>query len=106
MPSFARERLSRTAALIAIIIAGLIWRRADLGLPFFWWKYVGSGLWGAMVFVIVGIVAPGSSIAKRVLAATLIAIAVEFSRLYHEPGLDAFRLTLAGALLLGRVFSL
>jgi len=30
---------------------------------------------------------------------------VELSRLYHSPGLDAFRLTLAGKLLLGRVFS-
>jgi hypothetical protein len=30
---------------------------------------------------------------------------VESVRLYHSPGLDAFRLTLAGVLLLGRVFS-
>jgi hypothetical protein len=29
----------------------------------------------------------------------------EFSRLYHTPWLDAFRLTLAGALILGRIFS-
>jgi hypothetical protein len=30
---------------------------------------------------------------------------VELFRLVHAPGLDAFRLTLAGALLLGRIFS-
>ena len=35
-----------------------------------------------------------------------IAIVVEFSRLVHVPWLDAFRLTTAGALLLGRIFSL
>jgi hypothetical protein len=35
-----------------------------------------------------------------------IAAAVEFSRLYHTPHLDAFRLSLPGALLLGRIFSL
>ena len=35
-----------------------------------------------------------------------IAIVVECSRLVHAPWLDAFRLTTAGALLLGRIFSL
>ena len=35
----------------------------------------------------------------------VIAIGVELFRLVHFPWLDAFRLTLPGALLLGRVFS-
>ena len=35
----------------------------------------------------------------------MIAILAELFRLYHTPWLDAFRLTLAGALLLGRIFS-
>jgi hypothetical protein len=34
-----------------------------------------------------------------------IAVCVELFRLAHAPWLDAFRLTTAGALLLGRVFS-
>jgi hypothetical protein len=38
--------------------------------------------------------------------ALAIAVSVEFSRLYQTPALDEFRLTLAGKLLLGRVFSL
>lgn len=38
-------------------------------------------------------------------AALLIAVAVELFRLWHTPDLDAFRLTAAGTLLLGRVFS-
>ena len=42
-------------------------------------------------------------IASRMYAA--IAIAVELFRLVHAPWLDDFRLTTAGALLLGRVFS-
>jgi hypothetical protein len=37
--------------------------------------------------------------------ATAIAILVELSRLVHVPWLDTFRLTTAGALLLGRIFS-
>src|SRR4051794_22303121 len=39
------------------------------------------------------------------LIATVIAICVELVRLVHFPWLDTFRLTLPGALLLGRVFS-
>lgn len=35
-----------------------------------------------------------------------IAICVEMFRLCHSPWLDQFRLTLFGALLLGRIFSL
>jgi hypothetical protein len=38
--------------------------------------------------------------------AAAVAVAVEFSRLLHVAWLDAFRLTTAGALLLGRIFSL
>ena len=37
--------------------------------------------------------------------AAAVALAVELFRLYHTPWLDAFRLTTAGALLLGRIFS-
>ncbi len=40
-----------------------------------------------------------------VLAASFIAIGSEVFRLYHAPSLDMFRHTLAGALLLGSVFS-
>jgi hypothetical protein len=34
-----------------------------------------------------------------------IATGVEFFKLYHSPGMDAFRLTLPGMILLGRTFS-
>jgi hypothetical protein len=39
------------------------------------------------------------------LVAGAIATAVEFFKLYHSPGMDAFRLTLPGMILLGRYFS-
>ena len=38
--------------------------------------------------------------------AGILATAVEFFKLFHSPGLDAFRLTLPGILLFGRYFSL
>jgi predicted membrane protein len=69
-------------------------------------KYGGSLLWATMVFLLVGVLLPRLSRSQLVAIATAIAIVVEFSRLVHTPWLDAFRLTTAGALLLGRIFSL
>ncbi len=39
------------------------------------------------------------------MVAAVIAVGVELFRLVHTPWLDSFRLTMAGALLLGRIFS-
>jgi hypothetical protein len=69
-------------------------------------KYGGSLLWATMVFLLVGVLLPRMSRAQIAAIAVAIAVVVEFSRLVHTPWLDAFRLTTAGALLLGRIFSL
>jgi hypothetical protein len=100
--------ISRACLCLAVIISGLALRGygLGLGLPTSMVKYGGSVLWGTMVFFLVAIAAsrlPRPGIAS---IAALIAIGVELFRLMHAPGLDAFRLTTAGALLLGRVFSL
>ena len=90
---------------VLVIAAGLSLRLLPLGLPGPVTKWGGSVLWGAMVYGLVGLVLPVPR--RRILAlAAAIAVAVEFFRLVHMPALDAFRLTLAGKLLLGRVFSL
>jgi hypothetical protein len=57
------------------------------------------------VFFLVAGVLPRPG-ARALMLALLIAILVEAFRLVHAPWLDAFRLTLPGALPLGRVFSL
>jgi hypothetical protein len=94
-------------ATILTIGLGLALRRYgyDLGLPFLIVKYGGSVLWGSMVYFLV--VAALSILSDRisVLAALAIAVLVALFRLYHTPWLDAFRVTTAGALLIGRVFS-
>nr|WP_246798253.1 DUF2809 domain-containing protein [Rhizobium leguminosarum] len=74
-------------------------------LPFIVVKYGRSALWGTMVYLLVALIAAKSRPAA-IVTALLSAISVELLRLYHTPWLDAFRLTTAGALLLGRVFSL
>ena len=102
------ERRGWLVALIIIIAAGLALRRFgyDLGLTFIVVKYGGSVLWGAMVYCLLAALLSVRNGTLLLVAAIAIAVAVEFSRLYHTPWLDDFRLTTAGALLLGRVFSL
>jgi hypothetical protein len=97
----------RACLCVGIIACGLALRGfgRGLGLPDFIIKYGGSVLWGTMVFFLVAIAAaklPRPGIAS---IALVIAIGVELFRLVHFPWLDAFRLTLPGALLLGRLFS-
>lgn len=98
----------RVSLCLAIIATGLALRTFgyQLGLPYVIVKYGGSILWGAMVYVLVALVAGRHSRFIMAAIACVIAITVEVSRLVHTPDLDAFRHTTAGALLLGRIFSL
>src|SRR5882724_1907121 len=98
----------RACLCLSIILVGLALRRYGfgLGLPAVVVKYGGSVLWAMMVFFLVAIV--GSKLPRwRIATITaVIATCAELFRLVHPPWLDEFRLTLAGALLLGRIFSL
>jgi hypothetical protein len=97
----------RIALCLSIVACGLALRRFgfQLGLPALIVKYGGSMLWGTMVFFLVAIVASRRSRQHIALISALIAVCVELFRLVHYPWLDDFRMTLAGALLLGRIFS-
>jgi hypothetical protein len=97
----------RICLCVTVIISGLALRRfgLGLGLPATAVKYGGSILWGTMVCFLVAIAAPRLSQRNVALISAAIAVCVELFRLVHTPWLDAFRLTLTGALLLGRIFS-
>jgi Protein of unknown function (DUF2809) len=97
----------RAGLCLLIVMSGLSLRGFGfgLGLPAFVVKYGGSLLWAAMVFFLVAMAASHRSRLSAALIAASIAVGVELFRLVHAPWLDAFRLTLAGALLLGRIFS-
>jgi hypothetical protein len=97
----------RACLCASIIVCGLALRRFGLGLgvPAFVAKYGGSILWGSMVFFLVAMAASNRSRPSIALMSAAIAVCVELFRLVHAPWLDTFRLTLAGALLLGRIFS-
>ncbi|MBB4236607.1 DUF2809 domain-containing protein [Rhizobium esperanzae] len=108
MQTRSHAQLLRLAALLVVIVLGLALRRFGyaVDLPFVVVKYGGSALWGTMVYLLVALIAARFRPAGIAIIALFVAISVELFRLYHTPWLDAFRLTTAGALLLGRIFSL
>jgi Protein of unknown function (DUF2809) len=93
------------AVILATIAAGLAVRFAPLGLPPFIVKYGGSALWAVMIYWLFSTLLPAWRIIPVVILAGAVATAVEFLKLYHSPGLNVFRLTLPGIILLGRYFS-
>jgi hypothetical protein len=89
----------------SLIPVGIAWRMAPLHLPPFLYKYGGSVLWAAMVYWLIAALLPRQRPVAVAAAAASVAALIELSRLLHTPALDAFRLTLAGKLILGRFFS-
>jgi hypothetical protein len=86
-------------------MAGLAVRMAPLGLPAVVVKYGGSMMWAVMIYWIASTALLQWRLPVVGLVAGAIATGVEFFKLYHSPGMDAFRLTLPGMILLGRFFS-
>jgi hypothetical protein len=108
MLNAAGTSIVRACLGLSVIVCGLGLRGFGhgLGLAPAIVKYGGSVLWGTMVFFLVAIAASRLSRRSIALISAAVAVFVELFRLVHAPWLDAFRLTMAGALLLGRVFSL
>lgn len=101
-----RPTILSLALILATIGAGLAIRRVPLHLPLFFVKYAGSMLWALMIYWIVSSLLPRRPVPTAAIVSAGIATAVELLKLYHSLALDTFRLTLAGTLLLGRVFSI
>jgi hypothetical protein len=93
------------ALMLVTAAAGLTVRFAPLGLPAFIVKYGGSTMWALMIYWVVSALLPCWRIQSAVLLAGAIATAIEFLKLCHAPALEAFRLTLPGIVILGRIFS-
>jgi len=100
-----RRTLLSLAMLAITIPLGIAVRYAPLHLPWFWSKYLGSMLWAVALYWLIAAILPRTKPKALALIAGIISLLVEFSRLTPERHIDAFRLTLAGKLLLGRFFS-
>ena len=100
--------LSRRGAYLLIALVtmalGLLWRFVWLGLPPFLYKCGGSVLWAAMIYWLAAAASPRTRPVRLALVAAAIATVVELFKLVHSPGIDAFRLTFAGKVLLGKFF--
>ncbi len=106
MPTPKPRPLALSALLLLLtVLCGLALRFAPLGLPHFLVKYGGSTTWALCIYWLLSTAFPSRPILPVALAAIALATAVEFFKLLHTPTLDAFRLTLPGILLLGRLFS-
>ncbi len=91
--------------LLITIPIGLAVRYLPLGLPWFLYKYFGSILWAIALYWFLAALLPKLRPLAIATLAITIATVLELSRLIPIAPIDAFRLTLAGQILLGRYFS-
>jgi len=96
-----RKRPYYIILIIGVIILGLFSRELSRWLP----NWIGSILWGTMVFFIMGFIFRDRTTRHIGLIASIFSIGVEAAKLYHTPEIDAFRYTTIGGLLLGHAFS-
>lgn len=101
----SRSFVLSLALIAATVVAGLTIRFVPLGLPPSVVKYGGSMLWALMIYWLLSTLFRRRQVLLIALIAAVVATAVEFFKLYHSPAMDAFRLTVPGVLLLGRIFS-
>jgi hypothetical protein len=98
--------LTTLAFLLITIPIGLAVRLLPLNLPWFLYKYLGSVLWAIALYWFLATLLPKLRPLSVATLAITIATLVELSRLIPIAPIDAFRLTFAGKILLGRYFSL
>jgi hypothetical protein len=101
-----RRSIFCAVLLLITIPIGLAVRLLPLNLPWFLYKYLGSILWAVALYWFLATVLP--KLRPQAIAALAITIAtlLELSRLVPIAPIDAFRLTFAGKILLGRYFSI
>jgi hypothetical protein len=96
---------SKYAALALCLIGiGLLTRLSPPGHHILL-KYLGSALWGSMIYCLMAGLSPNTNPFRIAIVATIIAAGIEFSQLWHTDILDTFRSTRTGVLLIGRFFS-
>ena len=105
MREFERRRWRAVGFGLATVLLGLSIRFLHMGLPWVVVKYGGSMLWAVMIFWVFFALAPQWPVVRVGLLSGVVATGVEVFKLYRSPWMDAFRLTVVGKLMLGRVFS-
>jgi hypothetical protein len=100
-----RRSLTALAITLITIPIGLAVRLLPLHLPWFLYKYLGSTLWAVALYWFLATLLPRLRPPTLAALAIVVATLLELSRLVPIAAVDAFRLTFAGKILLGRYFS-
>lgn len=105
--TFFSPPIKRLAAALLVIAGGFWLRHHGFGhhIPGFYVKYGGAMLWAAMVYFLVALLLRRRPQRQIIAIAALVCALIEVSKLSHTTALDIFRMTEAGAWLLGRIFS-
>ena len=106
LPQPARRSAICAALLLITIPIGLAVRLLPLHLPWFLYKYLGSALWAIALYWLLATLLPKLRPPAVATLAITIATTLELTRLIPIAPIDAFRLTFAGKILLGRFFSI
>ena len=101
-----RRSIFCAVLLLITIPIGLAVRLLPLNLPWFLYKYLGSILWAVALYWFLATLLPKLRPLSVATIAIVIATLLELSRLIPIAPIDAFRLTFAGKILLGRYFSI
>jgi hypothetical protein len=104
-PNKMHRSITTLTLLLITVPIGLAVRLLPLGLPWFLYKYLGSCLWAIALYWFLATLLPKLCPHSLAALAILIATLLELSRLLPIAPIDAFRLTFAGKILLGRYFS-
>ena len=102
---FTNRRSTCLLLLLVTIPLGLAVRFLPLSLPWFLYKYLGSTLWAVALYWFLAAVLQKLRPAALATLGIALATSLELSRLVPVAPIDAFRLTFAGKILLGRYFS-
>ena len=104
---FLSPAIKRLVAVLLVIAGGFWLRRYGLGhhIPAFYVKYGYAALWAAMIYFLVALLLRSRPQKQILVIAALACALLEASKLSHTPALEIFRMTEAGAWLLGRIFS-
>jgi len=98
--------LTTLLILLITIPIGLSIRFLPLHLPWFLYKYLGSTLWAVALYWFLATLLPKLRPLSLAKLAITLATLLELSRLVPIAPVNAFRLTFAGKILLGRYFSI
>lgn len=99
-----KRRLVYLLSSFITILIGLASRKYRNELPSFVGEYSGDTLWGLMLFLIISFLLAERSVMQRGLISAALAVAVEFSQLYHAPWIEGIRSSTLGCLVLGFQF--